>query len=238
MEYHEAIKVIKPHVFSIQTPNGSGTGWLVSLSNTTSFCAIATAAHVVDYSLYWELPIRIVHEESGKSLLLRTQDRAIHIERTLDTAAIVFNFNDFPIPSETLNLIEPGYYMKPGVEIGWLGYPAIQNSGLCFFSGRISNYKEDEERYFVDGVAINGVSGGPAFDIGIDKPKLIGVVSAYVANRATGETLPGVAIVQTVKQFHGITQKFKDLDEAKSKETPPSEPPVSKEKHLETDTRA
>lgn len=57
MEMHEAIDAIRPHVFTISTPNGSGTDWLVSLSKKTTLCAVATAAHVVDYAHYWELPI-------------------------------------------------------------------------------------------------------------------------------------------------------------------------------------
>jgi hypothetical protein len=43
--------------------------------------------------------------------------------------------------------------------------------------------------YLVDGVAINGVSGGPVFD---DRCHLAGLVSAYLPNRvAPNTTLPG-----------------------------------------------
>jgi hypothetical protein len=56
-----------------------------------------------------------------------------------------------------------------------------------------------------------------------DGPELIGVVSAYIANRATGETLPGVAVVQDVTQFHDVAERFRTVDEAKSTESPPSE---------------
>lgn len=238
MEMHEAIDTIRPHVFTISTPNGSGTGWLVSLSKNTSLCAVATAAHVVDYAHYWELPIRLMHIDSKQKLLLRPQDRAVHLESGLDTAAIVFDRNELELPEETLSLIEPGYYMKQGVEIGWLGFPAIYNAGLCFFSGRVSNYVEENNRYFVDGVAINGVSGGPAFRCITKRPELIGVVSAYIANRATGETLPGVAVVQDVIQFHDIAERFKTLDEAKETESPPGEPPSQKESKPDVETRA
>ncbi len=239
MEMYEAIDMIRPHVFTISTPNGSGTGWLVSLSKNTALCAVATAAHGVDYSHYWELPIRQVYIDSGKNILLRAQDRAVQLKGGLDTTAIVFNRNELVLPEETLNLIEPGYYMKQGVEIGWLGFPAIYKAGLCFFSGRVSNYVEEDNRYFVDGVAINGVSGGPAFRCITDSPELVGVVSAYVANRATGETLPGVAVVvQDVIQFHGIAERFKNLDDAKATESPPGEPPSQKESSADVETRA
>ena len=238
IEWHDAVEIIKPHVFTISTPNSAGTGWLVSLSNTTSICAVATAAHVVDYAHYWELPIRLFHAQSGKTFILRAQDRAINLQYNLDTAAIVFDRDDLNFPEGTLPLMEQGYYIKPGVEIGWLGYPAIYNAGLCFFSGRISYWIEDSKRYLVDGVAINGVSGGPAFRLLVDKPELIGVLSAYIANRATGETLPGVAVVRDVTQFHDLAQRFKSMDEAKKKESPPGEPPAQKERPSETDTRA
>lgn len=109
-------------------------------------------------------PFRLVHVASGKSFLLRAQDRAIHLMSNLDTAAIVFDRLELGLPNETLPLIKPGYHIKQGVEIGWLGFPAIYKAGLCFFSGRISNYAEEDGKYFVDGVAINGVSGGLHFD--------------------------------------------------------------------------
>lgn len=242
MEWHESIFLLRPHIFNISTPNGSGTGWLVSLSNVSKMCAIATAAHVVDYAHYWELPIRICHADSGKSLLLRHQDRAINIEQNLDTAAIIFDRKNFPLPNQTLPLIKQDYYIKPGVEIGWLGYPAIYQGDVCFFSGRVSSYNENLKRYLVDGVAINGVSGGPVFRCVEDSPELIGVVSAYIANRATGEALPGVAVVQDVTQFHDVAERFRNVDDAKINESPPSETPPKMDsvglRLPETETRA
>lgn len=225
MEWHESIDILKPHIFSIATPNGAGTGWLVSVSTTSNICAVATAAHVVDYAHYWDLPIRLDHEVSKKSLFLHPRDRSVILRPELDTAAIIINKGELALPDKTLPLIEKYFYIKPGVEIGWLGYPAIHRKGLCFFSGRISSYLENEKRYLVDGVAINGVSGGPVFRSGLDNPELMGVVSAYFANRATGETLPGVAVMQDVTQFYDVAEKFRTVDEAKSSEKPPEEEP-------------
>jgi hypothetical protein len=126
-------------------------------------------------------------------------------------------------------------YYKRGVEIGWLGFPAIPRAGLCFFSGRVSSYHQSDSLYFIDGVAINGVSGGPAFILGYDAERkhetaqLMGVVSAYIPNLATGNILPGLAIVQDVAEFHDLAESFRSLDDAKAKEsphdaTPPPEP--------------
>ena len=223
MEWFEGIEAIKPHLVHITTPRGSGTGWLVSVSHTTNLCAIATAAHVVDYAHYWETPIRLLHPASGKSVLFRANERAIHLDAAIDSAAIIIDRGDLPLPEETLTLIESKYFIKSGVEIGWLGFPAVHLSDACFFSGRVSHYNEPLKQYLVDGVAINGVSGGPTFRLLADKPELIGIVSAYIPNRSTGEPLPGVAVIQDVSQFYDIAERFRSLDEAKDSETPAEE---------------
>lgn len=209
MEWHEGIQAIRPHLVHISTPRGSGTGWLVSTSKTTNLCAIATAAHVVDYAHYWETPIRILHPESGKSVLFRSSARAIHLDTSIDSAAIIIDRGDLSLPAGPLELIDSTKFIKAGVEIGWLGFPTVHPSNPCFFSGRISYYNEDQKRYLVDGVAINGVSGGPTFRCLADKPELIGIVSAYIPNRSTGEPLPGVAVIQDVTQYYDITERFK-----------------------------
>jgi hypothetical protein len=221
--WHEVVDTLTPYVVRIWTPQGSGTGFVISNSQSTALCAIATADHVVNHAHYWEEPIRIEHQSSGKTVLLRPAQRAINNQPATDTAAIVFERGDLALPQASLPLTPKDQHFKPGVEIGWLGYPAIPRASLCFFSGRISAWVEADGAYLVDGVAINGVSGGPAFIVA--GAMLVGVVSAYIPNRATGEPLPGLAVVRNVDQFHDITQSFKTLDEAKAEETPPSEPP-------------
>jgi hypothetical protein len=224
LEWVSAIEFVEPHILRIMTQDGSGTGFLVSHATTNPICAIATAAHVVKRAHYWEQPIRLEHKESGKSLLLRPADRAIFPDERKDTAAIVFAKSDFPLPSKPLDLAPEGKWLKIGVEIGWLGFPAVSPPDLCFFSGRVSCHWKTLEAYLVDGVAIHGVSGGPAFAIVGDRLTLIGVVSAYLANRATGETLPGLSVVTNVAQFQELSKTFKSMDEAKERETPPTPP--------------
>jgi hypothetical protein len=65
-------------------------------------------------------------------------------------------------------------------------------------------------------VAINGVSGGPVFDSGDDdvSPRIIGTIAAYIANRVTGETLPGLAYAQDVSHFHETAAQLKSVHEA------------------------
>lgn len=53
----------------------------------------------------------------------------------------------------------------------------------------------------------------------------MGVVSAYVPNRATGEALPGLAVVRDVSQFHDLAPTFGTLEQAKSQETAPARTP-------------
>jgi hypothetical protein len=225
MDWHQAIKKLRPYVVKISTPQGSGTGWLVSRSTTSNLCAIATAAHVIDHAHYWEEPIRINHVESGQSVVLRAADRSIHLESQFDSAGIVLDCTSLPLPTEILELTLKGHFVMPGVEIGWLGFPAIPRADLCFFSGRISAFIQPDSAYLVDGVAINGVSGGPAFRLyGDDSMDLLGIVSAYIPNRATGDVLPGVAVVRDATQFHELTERFRNFDDAKKQESVPQEP--------------
>lgn len=140
----------------------------------------------------------------------------------MDTAALTFERKELVVPTDGLPLTPKDQHFKPGVEIGWLGYPAIPRASLCFFSGHISAWLEAENAYLVDGVVINGVSGGPAFNV---DNMLVGVVSAYIPNRATGEPLPGLAVVRGVTQYHELAEQFATLDQAKEEETLPGEPP-------------
>lgn len=190
--------------------------------------AIATAAHVVDDAHFWEEPIRITHETSKTSTMLRQNGRAIFLDSKRDSALILFSNKDIPFPPERLKLAPQGKYLRVGIDIGWLGYPAIPSASLCFFGGRVSARLEDSDAYLIDGVAINGVSGGPAFHVA-DKMTgevwVMGLVSAYVPNRATGETLPGLSVVRNVEHFHKLANEFASLEQAKESETPMAEAP-------------
>jgi len=78
----------------------------------------------------------------------------------------------------------------------------------------------------VDGVAINGVSGGPAFSINKDNEvQIIGVVSAYVPNRATGAQLPGLCVIRDVAPLQTMIKGLNNLEEAKQQEKTPEGPP-------------
>lgn len=225
MEWWEAVETVKPHVVQISTPRGSASGFFISASSTTGICAVATAAHVVGESNWWEEPIRLYHPASGESRILRHGERAIHVRYEMDTAAILFDRHDFPFPSAPLDTIPEGHFLKVGNEIGWIGFPAVSPLDMCFFMGRISAWVDHEHMYLVDGVTINGVSGGPTFAVlAQQRLTLIGVVSAYIPNVATGEKLPGLSVVKDVKQFQELARQFKNLDDAARQQQPPRPP--------------
>lgn len=161
--------------------------------------------------------------------MLHHGERVIFLDNEKDTAVVLFrNSENDNFPPQTLQLVKEGAYIKIGNEIGWVGYPAVRPDNLCLFSGRISSWDEDLTAYFVDGVAINGVSGGPAF-LPLDgfPPVLIGLVSAYVPNRATGDTLPGLSVVRDVTKIHDALASIRSFEEAMEqvRNSPKEQPP-------------
>lgn len=218
--WRKAVEIIRPHVVKILTPHGSGTGFLCAYTKDRKFCSIATASHVISQSHFWEEPIRIRHYDSGKIKLLREPDRVILLNTEFDTAVILFKEGIFPLPDKTLPFIPKGKYLKVGEEIGWVGFPAVSPKNLCFFSGRNSCRLGKNQVYLVDGVAINGVSGGPVFYTTGRGIRIIGSVSAYLPN-IEGAT-PGLAVIRDVD--HGSIKAIKNWKEAKKKETPPHKP--------------
>jgi hypothetical protein len=160
---------------------------------------LATAAHVVEEAELWEEPVRIQQLKTGISLLLRASDRAILRRDEHDTAAVLFKAKEGMFPDKPLKLMDEEKGSPIGTELGWLGYPSIAPDNLCFFSGTVSSRLETQRSYLVDGVAINGVSGGPAFVAQEDGSiLLIGIVSAYRPNVSAAGTLPGLCVVRHV----------------------------------------
>ncbi|MGA1980767.1 MAG: serine protease [Sedimentisphaerales bacterium] len=214
-----ALDKLRCYIFKILTPNGSGTGFLISLSGNV--CGVATALHVIEHASEWEEPIKLQYHKTNKQILLKNQDRVIYPYPDSDLAFILFSQGEFDLPAKMLKMKPSGRYVREGIQLGWCGFPCIAPSNLCFFTGHVSAYLEKEGSYLVDGVAINGVSGGPAFLL---QPRdldlhLCGVVSAYIANRATGETLPGVCLIRDVAPYQVLLAKLGSLDEAeKAKE--------------------
>lgn len=214
----EGFKKIKPYIYKIMTPSGYGTGFQLFYSTSSKLCGIATAYHVISHEHNWEEPIKLVHFQTKKSVMLKQADRAVIAFPDNDLAFIVFVGNETN-KLESLSLVPKGRSVFPGIEIGWCGFPNIVSEELCFFRGVVSSYLIKETTYLVDGVAINGVSGGPTFVYVPNENKLYlcGVISAYMPNRATGESLPGISFISSVDPYQNMLENMRSMEEAHQK---------------------
>lgn len=219
MAWDEIIDVVSPHVVRIESQTGYGSGFLAFYNFDRSWCGIATAAHVVAHADDWQLPIKIRHDGSPSGpRFLSAENRVIMIDRINDSAIILFVKGDLDLPESPIALTPVGEPCKIGSDVGWLGYPMIEADTLCFFSGTLSARHNSNKSYLIDGVAINGVSGGPVFHrLTGGEIEIIGCVSAYHANRATGEALPGLLRAQDVSHFHQSAEAIRNIDEARER---------------------
>ena len=218
--WHRALNELNPFIFRIVTPGGYGTGFQVLYPTDRTLCGIATAYHVIDHAEEWEEPIKIIHHASGKSIVLKEKDRVIFTYPANDLAFILFQKTLLPLETREPRLIDPQKVLKQGVGVGWCGFPHIAPPNeLCFFAGHISVCLVNEDYYLVDGVAINGVSGGPAFYIDTDteEVKICGVISAYKPNRIYGEAHPGLSKVCSVEPYQEMLKQLRSREEAKER---------------------
>jgi hypothetical protein len=215
VNWEASINIVRKHVVRIETPTGYGTGFLAFYNFDAAWCGIATAAHVVSHADEWQQPIRIRNELSAGAKFLNATDRIIFLDHSNDSAVVLFVKGDFQLPEIPIGLMPPGQPDSIGIDVGWLGFPNIEPNTLCFFAGTLSARQEARKGYLIDGVAINGVSGGPVFHCpSPEAVQIIGCVSAYHANRATGEALPGLLRAQDVSHFRGTAERIRNIDEA------------------------
>lgn len=251
MNWNSIVNRVLPYIFKIETPQGHGTGFLCFYNEDSTFVGIATACHVVEHANDWREPIRLIHHQSQKTVFCTEGDRVIFVDYSTDSAIVLIPKPDFEIPEEVIPLFPRGQRIDIGLEVGWIGFPGIEPYTPCFFSGAISAHQERTNSYLIDGVAINGVSGGPVlYRDDVDGVKIVGTVSAYRANRTGGGTLPGLLISQDVTHFHDVAKHIKDLDEARKQaadakteaeqavgEQPPSRPKSKAGSHSEPPPR-
>lgn len=183
MNWDQVVQKVTPYIVKIETPTGYGTGFLSFYNSDKSWCGIATAAHVVSDADEWQKPIRIRHQGSDSALFLQPNERVIYINWNTDSAVVLFLKGKLQLPEVPIALFPVGASLGIGVEVGWLGFPAIESYTLCFFSGIVSARQEQRKAYFIDGVAINGVSGGPVlFLTETEGVQIVGSVSQYRVN--------------------------------------------------------
>jgi hypothetical protein len=192
--YEVAERVAKA-TFRVYTSRSMGTAFLLMLGKGKDggySAVLATAWHVVE-DVVRGTTLRVC-DQFGKEIA-RSQDRnitVIQIGKGLDSAVVVITSKDEIFSQDLLLPLVPfDAQLRVGTEIGWMGYPGIVEPELCFFQGHVAGSLKNPYGYLVDGVAINGVSGGPVFD---DRCQLAGLVSAYLPNRIDLDTtLPGVS---------------------------------------------
>jgi Trypsin-like peptidase domain len=216
MNWNEVVDRVTPFVIKIETPEGHGTGFVCLYNDDKSLCGIATANHVVQHADIWKQPIRLLHFPSRSMQFLRDEERIIYDDQDNDSAVILFRPENLVLPQSPINLFPTENQLPIGAEVAWLGFPALGANTLCFFSGDVSAREETQHSYLIDGVAINGVSGGPVvYSTPADGVQIVGAISAYRANRASGGTLPGLSVARDVSHFHQIASRVKSLDDAR-----------------------
>jgi Trypsin-like peptidase domain len=216
VNWNEIVDKVTPFIVKIETPEGHGTGFLCMYNDGKSMCGIATAHHVIAHADRWEEPIRITHFPSGSNSLVKQPDRVIFPDENTDSAVILVPMGALKLPEDLIPLRPIENRLPIGAEVGWLGFPALGSGSntLCFFSGNVSAWQDHRRAYLVDGVSINGISGGPVvYSLPDDSLQIVGAVSAYIVNRATGEALPGLSVAQDVSHFHTITRHIQSVDE-------------------------
>ena len=209
MDWHVHIQRVLLHIVKITTPDTTGTGFL--LNRLERGASIMTAAHVVRNAQAWKQTIRVHHRDfpSGE-VVLPDEGRALALHGERDSACLTFGLppsvggtKEYPFPEEAIEIVPEGDSVKMGVEVGWLGYPDIV-PGASFFSGHVSAVTRS--KYFVDGIAVPGVSGGPAFyyDEFDQKLRILGSVTSY--HRA-GEVLPGLMVAENIGWASSLQRK-------------------------------
>jgi len=219
-EWYQLVEHLSPSIVKIETPDGHGTGFLFAYNENKTVAAIATAHHVVEQANKWLQPMRIYNAASKKMVVLEQNRRVIWPDPIRDSAAIFVApsiLTPLKFPDKAIGFIPFGKHLRVGNEVGWFGFPSIGPDTLCFFAGRISAWQRATSAYLIDGVAINGVSGGPVFHRRGEGAVIIGAITAYMPNRLTAETLPGLSIAQDVSHFQEIVNEIKDWDEAARK---------------------
>ena len=194
----ELIPVIEPLVYQVRAGTMMGTAFLISVTGPGDggrHSMLVTAWHVVRDVVQTEESLDLVRRDGTLLSTLTNGAAAIYPvgPPECDTALILVPTREPLVSPDTLLPLPLETMLPRGAELGWLGFPGLVYPNLCFFQGVVSGYREKPPIYLIDGVAINGVSGGPAFDrTGL----LVGFISAYVPNQVDhGTTLPGLMIV-------------------------------------------
>ena len=225
-----AIERVSQQVVRISSGDMFGSGF-VSYGRQRGTRVVATAQHVVESAINTESSIQIWCGPRVLTLGSTGLNRRFVHKTTLgvDSAILAFVAHELPQPTVPIlnpaNLAEVGH-IKVGTEVGWPGFPALETVAgrLCFFSGRISMI-DPQGRYLLDGTNVHRCSGGPAFCVTPDGPRIIGVVTSYFPNENFRDTehrliglAPGLTAIADVTNYKAIEAALNELPDHKEKE--------------------
>lgn len=220
LDWDKVIDRVSPSVFRIETDHSTGTGFVFSRARTPHngkhYTMLATAWHVLKDSVNSTSPLTLF-DSDGRRDWKSTSDKIGYMrlgDEVFDTALIMIESVEPLVDVRGLLPILPfDSHMARRAEIGWLGFPGIAQPELCFFTGVVSGYLNNPPGYLVDGVAINGVSGGPVFD---NRCHLVGMMTAYIPNQINKiMTLPGLSAVTPIDAIRFWTEKHLGATEFK-----------------------
>ena len=215
-DWQRHVDEIAQQVVRVETQSGWGTGFVHYARRGGTRC-IATALHVVADVREKKQSFRVWHGTRAFDFGRDAKD-ALFIEwdnTDIDSAVLAVIDHDLPMPRVSLASPQERQQVRIGMEVGWLGFPALDGvtGQLCFFSGRISFVDEPADYFLIDGTAVHGCSGGPVFCVMADGVRIIGALSGYIpnANLAEGGYLPGLAAAVNVSNYKVIEEALDKL---------------------------
>lgn len=214
-DWNTIVEQIAEQVVRIQTASEWGTGFVHYARDGGTRC-IATARHVVEAAVRERQTIRIWH--GMKVSVFGQGNDAIFVQRTdadVDSALLVVIEHALPKPLVPVINAEERAEVVVGMEVGWLGFPALNslNDRLCFFSGRISLVDRDAHRYLIDGTGVQGCSGGPVFCQTAGGPRIIGALIQHIPNVNLDDhnLLPGLSAAVDVSNYKSVEEALDKL---------------------------
>ena len=216
MPWDRVVDLLERIVFHIQAADSLGTGFAVSVGKQDkpqklNHYMFATAWHVVENVVNSDHPILMTATDGKTAFEAKAGYYSIFRlgPEIFDTALIYLKSGEEILSQgDLLPMLDWDLQMAKGTEIGWVGFPGIVGQPFCFFKGSVSGYLDSPPTYLVDGVAINGVSGGPAVD---NQAHIIGLVSSYIPNKVDKyTTLPGLVTIVPINAIrYWIKHKMK-----------------------------
>lgn len=104
MNWDDVVQKVTPYLVKIETPDGSGSGFLLSYNENHSWCGVATALHVVSTADTWQQPMKIHNYNFSKTAFLPVANRVIFTDYLSDSAVIFFESSQLQLPNDLIPL--------------------------------------------------------------------------------------------------------------------------------------